>query len=54
MEGLGELVVQWPVANAMIRYVEVFVDEELAIVVGLVYWYSPSFPSHRFHIRRYD
>ncbi|KAJ9615177.1 hypothetical protein H2200_001251 [Cladophialophora chaetospira] len=38
MEGLGELVVQWPVANAMIRYVEVFVDEELAIVVGLVYW----------------
>ena len=40
MEGLGELVVQWPVANAMVQYVKVFVDEELAIVVGLVYWYD--------------
>jgi yeast amino acid transporter len=40
MEGLGELLVQWPVANAMVRYVEVFVDEELAIVVGFVYWYG--------------
>jgi amino acid permease len=38
MEGLGELVVQWPVADAMVQYVEVLVDKELSLVVGIVYW----------------
>lgn len=38
MEGLGELVVQWPVSNAMVQYVKEFVDPELSVVVGFVYW----------------
>lgn len=38
MEGLSEMVVMWPVSNAMVEYVKVFVDKDLAIVVGLAYW----------------
>jgi amino acid permease len=29
----------WPVPNAMVKNVKVFVDWCLAIVVGLVYWF---------------
>jgi amino acid permease len=39
MEGLSEMIVMWPVANAMVTYVRVFVDEDLAIVIGLAYWF---------------
>ena len=39
MEGLSELIVLWPVSNAMVEYVRTFVDEDLALVVGLAYWY---------------
>ena len=39
MEGLSELVVLWPVSNAMVEYVRTFVDEDLALVVGLAYWF---------------
>lgn len=39
MEGLAEMIVLWPVSNAMVEYVRVFVDRDLAIVVGLSYWY---------------
>ena len=39
MEGLSELIVLWPVSNAMVEYVRTFVDEDLALVVGLTYWY---------------
>ena len=38
MEGLAELIVLWPVSNAMVEYVRVFVDRDLAIVVGISYW----------------
>lgn len=38
MEGLGEMIVRWPVANAMVQYVAVLVDRELSLVVGIVYW----------------
>lgn len=38
MEGLGEMVVLWPVSNAMMAYVRKFVDRDLAIVVGIAYW----------------
>jgi amino acid transporter len=40
MECLGEFVIQWPVSNAMFEYVKAFVDRDLAIVVGIAYWYS--------------
>ena len=39
MEGLAEMIVLWPVSNAMVEYVRVFVDRDLAIVVGLSYSY---------------
>ncbi len=39
MEGLSELIVLWPVSNAMVEYVRVFIDEDLALVVGLAYWF---------------
>src|SRR5271155_4902441 len=38
MECIGELVIMWPVSNAMIEYVKAFLDEDLAIVVGIAYW----------------
>lgn len=38
MECIGEFVIMWPVSNAMIEYVRAFVDEDLALVVGLAYW----------------
>jgi amino acid transporter len=38
MEGLSEMVVLWPVSNAMVEYVKAFVDKELALVVGFAYW----------------
>jgi amino acid permease len=43
MEGLSEMVVLWPVSNAMVEYVRAFVDEDLAPVVAIAYWFcSPS------------
>lgn len=39
MEGICEMIVLWPIANAMIEFVRAFVDEDLAIVVGIAYWY---------------
>lgn len=38
MEGLSELIVLWPVSNAMVEFVHTFVDQDLALVVGLAYW----------------
>ena len=39
MEGISELIVLWPVSNAMVEFVRTFVDEDLALVVGLAYWH---------------
>ena len=39
MEGLSEMVIMWPVSNAMVEYVKAFVDKDLAIVIGLAYWF---------------
>jgi amino acid transporter len=38
MEGLSEMIVLWPVSNAMVEYVRAFVDKELALVIGFAYW----------------
>ena len=38
MEGLSEMVVLWPVSNAMVEFVRVFVDQDLAFVIGIGYW----------------
>jgi amino acid transporter len=38
MECICELVVLWPIPNAMVEYVKTFVDEDLGIAVGIMYW----------------
>ena len=38
MEGICEMIVLWPISNAMIEFVRAFVDRDLAIVVGFGYW----------------
>jgi amino acid permease len=45
MEGLSEMIIMWPVSNAMVEYVKAFVDRDLAIVVGLAYWFVRRFIS---------
>ncbi|MCJ1469251.1 hypothetical protein MMC07_007884 [Pseudocyphellaria aurata] len=42
MEGICEMIVLWPISNAMVEFVRTFVDEDLAIVVGVGYWYTYS------------
>jgi amino acid transporter len=37
MEGLAEMITHWPISNAMIEFVRVFIDKELAIVIGIAY-----------------
>ena len=38
MEGICEMILHWPIPNAMVEFVKAFVDHELGIVVGLGYW----------------
>ena len=38
MECICELVVLWPIPNAMVEYVKAFVDEDLGTAVGIMYW----------------
>lgn len=38
MECICELVVLWPIPNAMVEYVKSFVDEDLGVAVGIMYW----------------
>ena len=39
MEGLSEMIVQWPIPNAMVAFVRDFVDKDLALAIGIAYWY---------------
>lgn len=39
-ECVGEFSQQFAAPNAMVQYVRAFVDEELAYVVGIAYWYA--------------
>jgi yeast amino acid transporter len=38
MEGICELINIWPIPNAMVEFVRSFVDEDLGIAVGILYW----------------
>ncbi|KIX01307.1 uncharacterized protein Z518_09032 [Rhinocladiella mackenziei CBS 650.93] len=40
MEGICELINIWPIPNAMVEFVRSFVDEDLGIAVGILYWYT--------------
>jgi amino acid transporter len=39
MKGTAEVIGRWPIAIGMIEFVRVFVDKDLAIVIGFAYWY---------------
>ena len=38
MECISELVILWPIPNAMVEYVKAFVDEDLGTAIGVMYW----------------
>ncbi|KUJ18808.1 uncharacterized protein LY89DRAFT_505325 [Mollisia scopiformis] len=40
MEGISEMIVLWPIPNAMMEFVAAFVDRDLAVIVGIAYWYT--------------
>lgn len=42
MEGICEMIVIWPIPNAMMEFVAAFVDRDLAVIVGIAYWYATS------------
>ena len=39
MEGICSMIVIWPIPNAMVEFVRTFVDEDLAMAIGIAYWY---------------
>lgn len=39
MQCIAEMVCLWPIPGALTQYVKVFVDAELGIVTGVVYWF---------------
>ena len=43
MEGLSGMIELWPISNAMMEFVDKFVDKDLALVVGIAYWYRRGF-----------
>lgn len=45
MEGLCEMIVLWPIPNPMVEFVRAFVDPDLAIVVGIAYWWVSTVES---------
>lgn len=42
MDGIAEMVGLWPISNAFVGFVEAFVDQDLAKVVGVAYWEASS------------
>lgn len=38
MEGICELIIRWPIPNAMVEFVRSFVDEDLGVAIGIMYW----------------
>ena len=38
MEGVSEMVQLFPAPNAIVEYIEAFVDPDLALVMGIAYW----------------
>ena len=38
MQGITEMISIWPVRGALVELVRNFVDEDLALTVGVAYW----------------
>ena len=47
MDCVSELAQMFPTQNAIVAYVRVFVDKDLAWVVGIAYWLLPLQWIHR-------
>jgi len=39
MRGITEMIHHWPISNALVEFVNSFVDKDLGVVVGTAYWY---------------
>jgi len=39
MQCLAEMLCMWPISGALVEYVSEFVDPELGVTVGVMYWY---------------
>ena len=44
MGGISEMIQMFPTPNAPMEFVRAFVDEDLAWVVGIAYWYRTQRP----------
>lgn len=42
MQCIGEMLIIWPVSNALVLFVREFVDPELGTLVGVAYWLGNS------------
>ena len=40
VETMGEFAQIFPISNAFVSYIRAFVDEDLAWIVGISYWYD--------------
>ena len=38
MQGITEMISIWPVGGALVEHVRYFIDEDLALTVGVAYW----------------
>jgi amino acid transporter len=38
MAGLAEMINHWPISNALVEFVRGFVDDDLAVLLGIAYW----------------
>lgn len=39
MRGITEMIYHWPISNALVEFVNSFVDKDLGVIVGTAYWY---------------
>jgi len=53
MQCIAEMLCIWPISGALVEFVHTFVDEDLAITVGVVYWCkSADLPAHIIKVER--
>ena len=53
MQYIAKMLCIWPVSGALVEFVRTFVDEDLAITVGEVYWCKSSDrPAHITKVER--
>lgn len=47
MECICEMIVLWSIPNAMVEFVKAFIDEDLGVAVGIMYWlvFTPTHAS---------